>query len=118
MAGSVKGYKKALKRFTVKAVCGVGMADGNSQLADIQKVNRLPKGLPVFYLQGGFEMEKLHGIYKLMMQTMKKTVGKGLNGKENRTAEEDDMLKLLLHGGNRVSVDNLSEVLNWYKQNK
>ena len=118
MAGTVKGYKKALKHFTVKAVCGVGMSGGNSQIADIRKRNHIPEEIPVFYLQGGFEMEKLHGIYKLMMQTMKKTVGKGLNGKENRTAEEDDMLKLLLHGGNRVSVDNLSEVLNWYKQNK
>ena len=45
------------------------------------------------------------------MQTMKKTVGKGLEGKENRTAEEEDMLNLLLHGGDRVSADNLSEVL-------
>ena len=109
MAGSVKGYKKALKRFTVKAVCGVGMADGNSQLADIQKVNRLPKGLPVFYLQGGFEMEKLHGIHKLMM----KTIRSGLKDKANRTPEEEDMRKLLKQGGNLVSADRLSEVLDW-----
>ena len=26
------------------------------------------------------------------------------------------MLNLLLHGGDLVSADNLSEVLNWYKQ--
>lgn len=118
MAGTVKGYKKALKRFAVKAVCGVGMSGGNNQIADIRKANHIADGLPLFYLQGGFEMEKLHGIYKLMMQTMKKTVGKGHEGKTDRTAEEDAMLDLLLHGGDLVSVDNLSEVLNWYEQNK
>ncbi len=115
MAGSIKGYKKALKCFDIKAVCGVGMSRGNSQLDDMRKTNNI-NNVQAFYLQGGFEMEKLHGIYKLMMQTMKKTVGKGLSEKESRTAEEDDMLNLLLHGGNLVSADNLSEVLNWYKE--
>lgn len=32
----------------------------------------------------------------------------------DRTAEEDSMLELLLHGGNYVSEDNLSAVLDWY----
>lgn len=116
MAGTIKGYKKASKRFDVKAVCGVGMADGNSQIDDIKKRNSISNNLPVFYLQGGFEMEKLHGLFKFMMQTMKKTVGKSLEKKENRTPDEDDMLNLLLHGGNMVSAGNLPEVLNWYKQ--
>ena len=78
-------------------------------------MNRISDESSVFYLQGGFEMDKLHGIYKLMMQTMKKTVGKGLEGKTNRTAEEDAILNLLLHGGNQVSADNLSEIINWFK---
>lgn len=114
MAGSVKGYKKAVKQFTVKAVCGVGMAGGNSQIADMQKANRLPEGLPVFYLQGGFEMDKLHGIHKLMM----KTIRSGLKDKADRTPEEEEMRKLLLQGGNLVSADRLSEVLAWYDWNK
>ena len=118
MAGSIKGYKKAWKCFNIKAVCGVGMSGGNSQLDDMKKKNSIDDSLPVFYLQGGFEMEKLHGIYKLMMQTMKKTVGKGLEGKENRTAEEDDMLNLLLHGGNLVSADNLNDILHWYNNER
>ena len=116
MAGTVKGYQKAAKYFTVSALCGVGMSCGNTQLADIRKVNRIPEDVPVFYLQGGFEMDKLHGVYKLMMKTMKATVGKGLSGKQNRTPEEDAMLELLLHGGNTVSAEQLSEVLCWYEQ--
>ena len=72
--------------------------------------------MPLFYLQGGFELEKLHGIHKLMMKTMKSTVGKGLSDKENRTSEEDAMLELMLNGGDLVSADNLVEVLDWYRQ--
>ena len=113
MAGTVKGYRKARKRFIVKAVCGVGMSGGNSQLADIQRVNHIPEGLPVFYLQGGFEMGKLHGVHKLMMQTVRA----GLKDKANRTAEEEDMRNLLLQGKDFVSADNLSDILNWYNRN-
>ncbi len=114
MAGAVKGYKNGEKRFDIKAVCGVGMSGSDTQLADMRKANHFPAGLPVFYLQGGFETEKLHGIYKLMMQTMKKTVGKGLSDKQNRTPEEDGMLDLMLHGGDMVSADNLTKLLAWH----
>ena len=80
----------------------------------MKKTNQIPDSMPVFYLQGGFELDKLHGIYKLMMKTMKSTVGKGLVDKQNRTPEEDAMLDLLLHGGNLVSADNLTQLLAWY----
>lgn len=116
MAGTVKGYKKASKRFDIDALCGVGMTGGDSQLADMRKANQISDDLPLFYLQGGFEMDKLHGIYKLMMQIMKKTAGKGLAEKQSRTHEEDDMLELLLNGGNEVSAGKLSEILSWYGQ--
>ena len=29
--------------------------------------------------------------------------------------EEDDMLDMMLHGGNRVCIENLQAVLDWYK---
>lgn len=61
-------------------------------------------------------MDKLHGVNKLMMKTMKATVGKGLSDKQDRTPEEDAMLELLLHGSNMVSADNLSAILCWYEQ--
>ena len=71
--------------------------------------------MPVFTLQGGFDMKPLRGIYKLMMTIMSKTAGKMLSEKKDRTPDEDDMLDLLLNGGNRVSEENLAAVLDWYK---
>lgn len=36
--------------------------------------------------------------------------------KENKTEEEEEMLDMILHGANKVSINNLKEVLNWYKE--
>ena len=66
-------------------------------------------------LQGGYDRARLHGVYKLMMTIMEKAAGKGLSEKENRTPEEDAMLDLMLHGGSRVSEENLEAVWEWYQ---
>lgn len=118
MASKVQGYAKAAKRYQVEAVCGVGMGATGSQLEEVRKANQLPASLPVFTLQGGFDMAKLHGVYKMMMTVMAKTVGKKLADKKDRTPEEDSMLELLLHGGSCVSEENLADVLAWYAKAK
>ena len=115
MAGKVKGYAKAARKYRAEAVCGVGMGASGSQLDDLRKANVIPEGTPVFTLQGGFELSRLRGVYRLMMTIMSKTVGKQMANKADRTPEEDDMLELMLHGGSRVSEDNLSPVLDWYR---
>ena len=114
-AGKVQGYDKAAKRFAIQALCAVGMAASGTQLEDVQKANAIPEGLPVFTLQGGFDLKRLRGVYKLMMTVMSKTVAKKLAQKTDRTAEEEDMLDLFRNGGNRVSEGNLAPVLAWYE---
>ena len=116
MAGKVQGYAKAAKRFQVEAVCGVGMGATGSQLQDLRKSNALPASMPVFTLQGGFDLTRLRGVYKLMMTIMATTAGKGLANKADRSPEEDAMLELLLHGGSRVCAGHLSSVLAWYQE--
>ena len=113
MAGKVQGYKKAVKRYKVQAVCGVGMGGNGSQLQEVRKANAISEKTPLFTLQGGFDIQKLSGVYKLMMTIMIKTAGKGLAEKQDRTPEEDVMLDMLTQGGSRVSAENLAEVLAW-----
>ena len=60
----------------------------------------------------------LHGIYRLMMEIMVKTAGKSLAAKKDRTPEEDDMLNMMLHGGERIKSENLKAVLTWYNAQK
>lgn len=116
MAGTIKGYKKAAKRYTVRAVCGVGMGATGSQTDDVRKANPLPAELPVFVLQGGFALDRLHGLYKFMMTAMAKGLGKRLAEKPDKTPEETDMLDLLQNGGSRVSEENLTAIWDWYQQ--
>ena len=113
MAGLVKGYKKAAKRYRIAAVCGVGMGAGGSQTEDVRRNNAIPENTPVFTLQGGFDYGKLHGINKFMMSTMRRTVGKRLAEQPDKTPEAQDMQELLMHGGSRVSEENLRPVLEW-----
>lgn len=115
MAGKVQGYGKAAKRYSICAVCGVGMGATGSQMEDVRKTNALPASLPLFTLQGGFDMAKLRGIYKFMMTVIAKTTGKRLAVKADRTAEEDHMLELLTHGGSCVREEHLKDVLAWYE---
>ena len=114
MASSVKGYADAARRYRVRAVCAVGLGQTGTQADVVRKKTSVPTNIPLFTLQGNFDVKKLHGLYRPMMELMVKTVGKGLSEKKDRTPEEDDMLDMMLHGGERVKAENLSAVLKWY----
>ena len=114
MAGSVKGFVGAAKHYHVKAVCAVGMGQTGTQTESVRKKSAVPASIPLFTLQGNFDVKKLHGIYRPMMEIMVKTAGKSLAAKKDRTPEEDDMLDMMQCGGERVRIENLSAVLDWY----
>ena len=105
MAGSVKGYAEAAKRYRVRA---------GTQTDSVRKKSGISVDIPLFTLQGNFDVKKLHGVYRPMMEIMVKTAGKSLAAKKDRTPEEDGMLDMMLHGGERVKQENLSAVLDWY----
>ncbi len=109
MASFVKGYKKAIKSFNVKAVCGVCLGDTGSQIDAVRNANGILSDIPVFTLQGGMKMEKLRGINKFMIKMLTKSI----DAKKDRTADEEKQLELLKNGGDFVNEDNLSSVLEW-----
>lgn len=98
----------------MQAVCAVGMGSTGTQTDAVRKKNCIPGECPLFTIQGNFDVNKLHGMYRMMMELMIRTAGKALAGKKDRTAEEDDMLDMMLRGGERVRRENLMEVLEWY----
>ena len=109
MAGSVKDYKKAARRFAIDAVIGVGLGDTGAQDDAARKACRLPADVPVFTVQGGMELSKLRGPYKFAI----KLLTKAMSAKKGRTPGEDRMLELLIKGGDYVSEKELSAVLAW-----
>ena len=61
-AGSIKGYANVAKRYQVRAVCGVGMGQTGTQTDSVRKNSAIPANIPLFTLQGNFNVKKLHGI--------------------------------------------------------
>lgn len=61
MAGAVKGYGCAARRYRVRAVCGVGMGRTGSQEDAVREKTGVPAEVPVFTLQGDFDVKKLRG---------------------------------------------------------
>lgn len=109
-ASNVKGYKKAAKKFHITAVCGVGLCDTGTMLAEVRKAISLPESTPLFTIQGGMDHSKLRGINKMMINMLIK----GLKAKAERSDDEERMLSLVLKGGNYVSEENLAAVLAWH----
>ena len=118
MAGFIKGYKKAAATYCVKAAVGVCMGGTGSQIPDVKKNNKIPDSIPVFTLQGGFDMKKLHGIYRFMMSCMIKVIGKDLENRKSLTPNEEAMLDMVKNGGNYVSEKNMTDLLAWWETAK
>lgn len=116
MAAQVKGYKTAEKKYKIRAVCAVGMEKTGTRTEEIREKTCVPAEVPLFTVQGNFNVKKLHGLYHLMMSMMVKMVTKQLGAKTERTQRENEMLEIMLHSGENVRKENLAEVLDWYKR--
>lgn len=116
MAAQVKGYKTAAKKYKIRAVCAVGMEKTGTRTEEIREKTCVPAEVPLFTVQGNFNVKKLHGLYRLMMSMMVKMVTKQLGAKTDRTQRENEMLEIMLQGGENVRKENLAEVLDWYKR--
>ena len=51
MAGSVKGYAEAAKRYRVRAACGIGMGQTGTQTDSVRKKSAISADIPLFTLQ-------------------------------------------------------------------
>lgn len=109
MAGSVKDLAKALKKWNVRGVCAVGM--GAAEGAQESELARKHPGLKVFYLEGGYDHGKQKGIFKMMMNVMRKAM-------EKRPADDPQarrILEAMKQPADWVREENLEPVLDWLK---
>lgn len=109
MANNIKGLKKAVKLFNVKAICAVGLANNTQQLVlQLKSINNI-NDTPLFYLQGGYDSNKLKGFNKFVM----KMFAKMLNKKGDKTTDEIQMLELIQNGADFVNEESVLPVYNW-----
>ena len=112
MAGQVKGYKQAAKRFRIAALAAVGMGPAGEQVEEVRKAKDLRQEMPVFTLQGGFAPGKLRFPYNLMMALAKGPLKKKIS-QGGDTPETRQMLELMDKGGDMVSREQLQPLLDW-----
>lgn len=106
-AGGIKGLKKARKRYDVRAVCAVGMAEPEAEYTKKLAEDNKLGATPIFYLRGGYDPDKLTGIYRLMMKPMVKMVAKAPAEDEQAAA----MKEAFVQGGDWVTEEQIVPVL-------
>lgn len=118
MASRVKGYKKDKKLYTMKAVFAVGM--GRSRLIMVDETIRRHhiSDTKVSYLQGGFDMKKLHGFNLYIMSSMRRTLTAEFSKKGFLTDDEAEFLHMLNYGDDFVCKENIEPVTQWLNANK
>lgn len=112
-AGSIVGLSAAEKRFSVRAVCAVGLAHiTGSGPEQIRKANGLDDPAVLFTLPGGFKPHEL----KLPGRLIARCISDGLGKKADRTEQEETMLDMIRNGADLVNEAALSKVIAWCKE--
>lgn len=116
LAGRVYGYSAAQCRLNVKCVVAVGMtAESAAQEEFLHGKNKLSPIVPLFYLQGGYDYNKLHGIFKLMMSVKTKEILARYDAKSEAEREKDATYKMVTRGYSVVSPERIARVADWAK---
>ena len=112
MAGILKGWKKAKRRYQPKAVCAVGMASHSAEAAQkIGKQNGCGE-MPVFMIRGGLDMDKLKPLYRMMMEKLLSVLEK----KQDRPADMQGLIDVARSKDDLpVTEDAVSHVIAWYE---
>lgn len=113
MAGSLQGLKEIRETFSdIKAICGVGMMKSDKATEETKTKNGITE--PYFFLPGDFDMNKLKGMYKMMMGMMLKM----MKGKIKESGDEkgEEMLKMLENGIILFDEKEIEQVVEFVKQ--
>lgn len=112
MAGTIQGLEAARQKFqTITAVCAVGMMKSESQDAAVKEKNSIT--CEFFSLSGAFDINKLTGMYKMMMGMMTSMLKKKL--KESNDPKADEALKMFTEGFDLVNESQLDGVVEFMK---
>ena len=117
MAGSVVGFNKAKKKCSVKCVVAVGMSKLDQPEIDaMHEKMGLGSTVPLFQLQGGYDINKLSGPYKLIMNVKGKEIRSRLEAKGQLSETDKAMYEMVTKGGSVVSEEKLDPVAAWFER--
>ncbi len=115
--GKLVNLKKARGRYNLNAICAVGMnypGKGiSSTLQNKNKINLIKEKF--FYMQGGFDIDKLSGSNKIIMNALEKSLSKVSEAK-SLPQDQKEILHMLKNKSDCVKVNNIKEVYSWYNR--
>lgn len=115
-AGNLIGYKKCAKRYRIRCAVGVGMSPPTPEMASgLRSTMKIPGNVAVFYLQGGFDINKLSLPMKLVMTVKCKEIAGRLAAKPELSDAETLTYKMTQGGASAVCPENLAEIIAWYR---
>ena len=118
-AGSIVGYRKAAGLYHVKCVIGVGMSpESAEQTAFIAEKSGAGAGAKVFYLQGGYDFNKLTGFNKLAMKIKTKEILGRFENMSDAEKEANATYRMVTRGDSVVSKERLEPVVKWLKDTR
>ncbi len=113
MAGDIQGLPQAREKFSsITCICPVGISATEKTKEEIKAKNSATE--PMFLLPGNFHIDRLTGMYKLMMSMMIKMLKSKL--KEKPAAESSKIMTAFETGVDQVSEDKLDEVIAFLTQ--
>ena len=116
MAGNLVGYASAAKKYKLVCAVGVGMSpESEEQTKALAKKIQAPEGMPVFYLQGGYDKKKLKGFNKAVMSVVEKTIMKKLEEMPEEARTGDPIYKMITEGYSVVSRERLQPVIDRFE---
>ena len=114
-AEGIAGYQRAASRYRVRAVCQVGISFPSEEgLNKTRKRYNIGSEIPVFALQGGLDVKKLHGAYRVMMRVWCRKTAAELGQKASLDEQQQFLYQAARSGASAVKRENLAEVIEWY----
>lgn len=115
MAGKVKDYEKASKRFRIVGLCGVGIRpDCENMVTTLSKNYALPQE-NVFYLPGGYHPQQLKGGKKVALTMVLSILSKKIKSQKSISAEEEHLLEVFSKGGSLAKDSYLDPINQWLR---
>lgn len=115
MAGRVKEFEKASKKFKVAGLCGVGIRpDVDTMVGTLAKVYHM-KEEQVFYLPGGYHPERLKGSKKVALTMVLSLLRSKIRSQSVITPEERKLLLVFSKGGSLAQTAYLEPVEQWLR---
>lgn len=115
-AGRVVGLKQAKRKFSIRAVAGVGIRpDVETMSQNICKMRGVPSD-GGFYLPGGYAPDKLEPGKNKALSMVLGVLSKKINKQENISPGEKRLLQVFEKGGSFVEKQYITNLKNYVKK--